>query len=87
LSNLDDLINRIRNRPATKKIVVLTKPSPLDDLVQAMTAKDTLLDEAAETLERLKDALAKIGGLYPCNTVETMSRLARETIGMKDTTE
>jgi hypothetical protein len=62
LSNLQNLIERIRSRSDT-------------------AINNSMLNDAVETLERLQGALRKIGNRYPCSTVETMSRLAKETIG------
>lgn len=45
------------------------------------TTKDAIIDHPESRVERLESALEKIAKRYPCDTADTMSRLARETLG------
>jgi hypothetical protein len=81
MSRVDDLINRIRNRPAAMKITVAGTDATLTNLAATLADKENLLDDAVIELERLQGALAKVATRWPCDTVETMQRLARETLG------
>jgi hypothetical protein len=81
MSRVDDLINRIHARHA---VVKLTGGGMiLDGVVQDLVDRDAMLGEAEVELDRLRGALLKIADRYPCGTMETMQRLARETLGIR----